>query len=80
MNSDERIKIIEQKVNNIDISLKNANSMKNIAKNALINYIIMYILMAIIIIFHITALAKKTCSKINKEKPINQKNNNKVFF
>jgi t-SNARE complex subunit (syntaxin) len=77
-NTDDRLTKIEEKVNSINISLKSKNSVPSIARNALINHIIMYILLIIIIIFNISALAKKACSKINDE-TLSAKKIKKIF-
>lgn len=63
-NNDQRIQNIEEKVNDLNLTLKSSNSVPSIARNAFINYIIMYTLLAIIIIFHIAVLLKPACRKM----------------
>jgi t-SNARE complex subunit (syntaxin) len=74
-NNDQRIKNIEEKVNDINLTLKKANSIPSIARNAFINYIVMYLLLAIIIIFHIAIIFKPACKKMEADnvvkKPFN---------
>lgn len=64
-NNDERIENIEKKVNDLNITLHEANSVPSIARNAFINYIVMYILLAVIIILHISLLLRPACQKMD---------------
>jgi hypothetical protein len=73
-NNDQRIKNIEEKVNDINLTLKTANSIPSIAKNAFINNIVMYLLLAIIIIFHISVFFKPACEKMKTDTMKNQFN------
>ena len=63
----ERIKKIEEKVNEVILEVKSSNSIPSIARNAFISYIVVYTLLAIIVILNIVGLLKRAGISVSSD-------------
>jgi hypothetical protein len=75
----DRIKKIEERVNEVILEVKSSNSIPSIARNAFIGYIVLYTLLAIIVILNIVGLLKKAGINVSSDSFTSNNKNNKMI-